>query len=440
MSKNINNFSLLQNAVTEMKQVLSKNTQAIILLTSTLAFGCIETPRALRDAPEQTQTILDQNTPDRFFEADMFEQEDQDLQDMFIEADMQTVDEDMYLEADMDEQDQEVQDMYLEADMQVPAQDMFIEADMQAPAQDMMVVPEQTCQVELVYTPRLNTFVLGSTPTLYSFQINTNIFRPALEEVEVAFSNADRELINNIDRSVEVVSFRDENGSSWIEMPINGLATFQDLEDETLSYNVILETENSGQDQALPINNITTEVSAVLENENGDEIICESASSANFNLSPMVIKFPELHSQSIELNLGMNDDITFDFNVNTILDENLNEFNGILSGRLTNITFAIQSEGVDLSALKVNNNQGFQRNVINIDDQTLDSFRVELDQPIFLESGDVSLTIGLDVSNIEQNGFIRLDILDVTYTTGFEDHQVTQQIIIPDPIELVSLD
>jgi len=303
----------------------------------------------------------------------------------------------------------------------------------------MMVEPEQTCQVELVYTPRLNTFVLGSTPTLYSFQINTNAFRPAVEEVEIAFINTDGELENNIDRSLEVVSFRDENGSSWIEFSRNGLATFQDLEDETLSYNVVLETENSGQDQALPINNITTEINAVLENENGDEIICESASSDSFNLSPMVLKYTELLSEMVELNWGLNNNINFEFTVNTILDENRNEFNGLLSGRLTNITFAIQSQGVDLSTLEVNNNQGFQRNVINIAGQNLDLFNFELDESIVLESGDVSLAIGLDVSNIEQDGFISLDIIDVTYATGFEDHQVTQGVIT-EPIVLMSRD
>jgi hypothetical protein len=434
MSKNINNFSLLQNAVTEMKQVLSKNTQAIILLTSTLAFGCIETPTALIDAPEQTQTVLDQGRNSDF----LVPQEDQEV------PDMQTTGEDMYLEADMDEVDQEVQDMYLEADMQTPAQDMFEDEDqdtpdMQTPEADMQVPEPLSCDVELVNASQLNTFVLGSTPTIYGFQINTNALRPAVEEVEVAFINADGEPENNIDRSVEVVSFRDQTGSSWIELSRNGLATFQDLESETLSYNVVLETQNTGRDQALPLNNITTEINAVLEDENGDEIICESASSANFNLSPMVLKYTELLAEMVELNWGLNNNINFEFTVNTILDENRNEFNGLLSGRLTNITFAIQSQGVDLSALEVNNNQGFQRNAINIAGQNLDLFSVELDESIVLESGDVSLAIGLDVSNMEQNSFLRLDIIDVTYATGFEDHQVTQGIIT-EPIVLISRD
>jgi len=303
-----------------------------------------------------------------------------------------------------------------------------------------MQVPEPlSCEVELVNASQLNTFVLGSIPTLYGFQINTNVLRPAVEEVEVAFINAGGELENNIDRSVEVVSFRDQTGSSWIELSRNGLATFQDLESETLSYNVVLETQNTGRDQALPLNNITTEINAVLEDENGDEIICESASSANFNLSPMVLKYTELLAEMVELNWGLNNNINFEFYVNTILDENRNEFNGLLSGRLTNITFAIQSQGVDLSALEVNNNQGFQRNAINIAGQNLDLFSVELDESIVLESGDVSLAIGLDVSHIEQDGFISLDIIDVTYATGFEDHQVTQGIIT-EPIVLISRD
>lgn len=433
MSKNINSNNRLPNAINKMQAMLSQNVQAIILLTSALATGCIETPRALRDAPEQTQTVLVQNTPEMYLEADMFEQEDADTQDM------QAVGADMFIEADMNETDQEVQDMFTEEDMQTPQADMSleIEPDMQAPQADMMEEPEQTCQVELVYTPRVNTFVLGSEPTLYSFQINTNILRPAVEEVEVAFSNADGDLENNIDRSVEVVSFRDEMGSSWIEMPINGLVTFQDLDNETLSYNVVLETQNSGPDQALPINNITTEINAVIENENGDEIVCEPASSPSFSLSPMVIKFPELYTERFDLNFGLNRNISFDFNVNTNLDENLNEFNGILSGRLTNVTFAIQSQNVDLSSLVIGDNQGLARNTINVAGQALDLFSVELEEPIVLESGDVSVGIDLDVSNMQPNGFISLEVLDVTYSTGFRDHQVTQAITT-EPVILIT--
>ena len=422
--------------------MLSQNIQAIILLTSALATGCIETPRALRDAPEQRQALVDQNAPDmnlvtqdmHILDTDALDleldyqmpQADAETIDMFMEADMQAPAQDMFIEADMNEIDQEVQDM-------------FIEEDMQAPQADMMVEPEQTCQVELVYTPRVNTFVLGSEPTLYSFQINTNLFRPAVEEVEVAFSNADGALENNIDRSVEVVSFRDEMGSSWIEMPINGLATFQDLDSETLSYNVILETQNSGRDQAMPINNITTEINAVIENENGDEIVCEPANSASFNLSPIVLKFTELNSQMVDLNFGLNRNISFDFNVNTNLDENLNEFNGILSGRLTNVTFAIQSQNVDLSSLVIRDNQGLERNTINVAGQTLDLFSVELEEPIVLESGDVSVGIDLDVSNMQPNGFISLEVIDVTYSTGFRDHQVTQEITT-EPVILITQD
>jgi len=436
MSKNINNINRLPKAINKMQAMLSQNIQAIILLTSSLATGCIETPRALRDAPEQTETVLDQNTPEMYLEADMFEQEEQDLQDM------QAVGADMLIEADMNEIDQEVQDMLIEADMNEidqEVQDMFIEEDMQAPQADMMVEPEQTCQVELVYTPRLNTFVLGSTPNLYSFQINTNIEQAWVHNATIDFLNFDGELEEGVSRAIEQIVVRDTNNRAFNEWVFNGVATMRDLEELSEGYNIILQTTNTGRDSGLPLNDISTVISATLENQQGDRVVCESANSASFNLSPMVLKFTELNSQRVDLNFGLNRNISFDFNVNTNLDENLNEFNAILSGRLTNVTFAIQSQNVDLSSLVIRDNQGLERNTINVAGQTLDLFSFELEEPIVLESGDVSVGIDLDVSNMQPNGFISLEVIDVTYSTDFENHQVTQEITT-DPVILITQD
>ena len=456
MSKSPNSINRLPNAINKMQAILSQNIQAIILLTSALATGCIETPRPLRDAPEQTQALVDQHAPnmnlvtqdmqavgaDMFIEADMFEQEDQDLQDMLIEADMNEIDQDlqdMLIEADMNEIDQEVQDMFMEADMQTPAQDMFIEEDMQAPQADMMVEPEQTCQVELVSTSRLNTFVLGSAPNLYSFQINTNIEQAWVHNATIDFLNLDGELEDGVSRAIEQIVVRDTNNRAFNEWVFNGVATMRDLEELSEGYNIILQTTNTGRDSGLPFNDISTVISATLENQQGDRVVCEPANTASFNLTPMVLKFPELNTERVDLNWGLNRNLSFDFNVNTNLDENLNEFNSILSGRLTNVTFAIQTQNVDLSSLIISDNQGLARNTINVAGQTLDLFSVELEEPIILESGDTSVAIDLDVSNMQPDGFISLEVIDVTYSTGFREHQVTQAITT-EPVILITQD
>ena len=74
---------------------------------------------------------------------------------------------------------------------------------------------------------------------------------------------------------------------------------------------------------------------------------------------------------------------------------------------------------------------------INIQGQRLDMFTAELSEPILLTSCFVTLDVRVFANHIKQNSFIEFNVLDVTYSTGFRDHQVTQAITT-EPVILIT--
>ena len=85
---------------------------------------------------------------------------------------------------------------------------------------------------------------------------------------------------------------------------------------------------------------------------------------------------------------------------------------------------------IDVDQITFTDTNNDQINVFHPGAHNIEEIGLAMWTPITLNDGPKSLSIGIDIDNlaIDMNNEFRLTILDITYTTGYDQRPLTQKI------------
>jgi hypothetical protein len=304
---------------------------------------------------------------------------------------------------------------------------------------DQEIEPPVTCELELInpqgrltqpHTHDSAIYLSGSSPIIGEFAINTNQPELLVNAIQLGLVNRvgvslliTREIsdVRVLSGDGETLCFTDSISENFpFDNPLPANETFS----------LQFDTNFTGVDRAHPMYQAIVVVSASATNHNGADVECSSVDSRQFHISPMVLRSPELNARHDQLFSGLNE-FELSFHVDAMMDQNRDQNGNFLTGAITSITLAMETNtDIDIDQITFTDTNNDQINVFNPGAHNIEEIGLAMWTPITLKDGPKSLTIGIDIDNlaIDRNNEFRLTILDITYTTGYDQRPLTQKI------------